>query len=123
MKKKNDVGHDAENLCLLDSLLISANQQLTSPEVAQKWRKQAEMAFFKEKWQKKTWKRKKKAIQDAQTYIRISTDQRQVPDVTGSGAKMALVGGSDVFLGKTLEKDMKMKKKDVGRSNLYQNIN
>ena len=82
------------------------------------------MAFFKEKWQKKTWKRKKKAIQDAQTYIRISTDQRQVPDVTGSGAKMAQVGGNGVFfLGKTLEKDMKMKKKDVGRSNLYQNIN
>ena len=39
MKKKNDVGHDAEDLGLLDSLLISANQQLTSPEVAQKWRK------------------------------------------------------------------------------------
>ena len=37
--KKNDVGHDAEDLGLLDSLLISANQQLTSPEVAQKWRK------------------------------------------------------------------------------------
>jgi hypothetical protein len=38
-ERKNDVGHDAENLRLLDSLLISANQQLTSPEVAQKWRK------------------------------------------------------------------------------------
>ena len=81
------------------------------------------MAFFKEKWQKKTWKRKKKAIKDAQTYIRISTDQRQVSDITGSGVKMAQVGGNSVFLGKTLEKDMKMKKKDVGRSNLYQNIN
>ena len=36
--KKNDVGHDAENLRLLESLLINANQELTSPEVAQKRR-------------------------------------------------------------------------------------
>ena len=80
------------------------------------------MAFFKEKWQKKTWKRKKKAIQDAQTYIRISTDQRQVPDVTGSGAKMAQVGVNGVFFGKTLEKNMKMKEKKMWGAVTYVRI-
>ena len=55
--------------------------------------------------------------------FRQSADQRQLPDAIASGAKMAQVGGNGVFFGKTLEKDMKMKKKDVGRSNLYQNIN
>ena len=48
------------------------------------------------------------------------TAQRKVPDVTGSGAwsgaKMAQVGENDIFWGKPVEKDMEMKKKDVGHS-------
>ena len=44
---------------------------------------------------------------DALKYNRMFTDLRQVSDVTGSGAKMAQVGGNGVFFGKTVEKDMK----------------
>ena len=41
-------GGDAGLLCLLDSLMISANYR-TSSQVAQKWRNLPEMAVFKEK--------------------------------------------------------------------------
>ena len=41
-------GGDVGLLCLLDSLMISANYR-TSSQVAQKWRNLPEMAVFKEK--------------------------------------------------------------------------
>ena len=43
----------------------------------------------------------KKKMWDTLTHIEMLTDQRKVPDVTGSGAgsgaKMAQVGGNGVF--------------------------
>ena len=44
----------------------------------------------------------------ALTYLRMLTDLRQVVDVTGSGAKMAQMGGNGVFF-ETVEKDMEIK--------------
>ena len=49
------------------------------------------------------------------------TDQRQVPDVTGSAAKMAQVGGDGVFCGKAVEKDMEMKSK-IWETYVYKNV-
>ena len=58
----------------------------------------------------------KKDVGHSYTYEML-TDQRKVPDVTGSGAgsgaKMAQVGGNGVFFGKTVEKDMKKKMWDA----------
>ena len=45
---KRNTEADAGLLCLLDSLMISANYR-TSLQVAQKWRNLPEMAVFKEK--------------------------------------------------------------------------
>ena len=61
----------------------------------------------------------KEKLRGAATYFRMSTDQRQVPDVTGSGAIMAKVGGNGVFRGKTVEKDMEMKKKKMWDALIY----
>jgi hypothetical protein len=52
--------------------------------------------FFLRKNLKKNWKCKRKYV-GALTYLRMLTDLRQVVDVTGSGAKMAEMGGNGVF--------------------------
>ena len=54
------------------------------------------MAFFCGKTLKKIGNVKKKYV-GALTYLRMLTDLRQVLDVTGSGAKMAQMGGNGVF--------------------------
>ena len=53
------------------------------------------------------------------SYANQLGEQRQVPDVTGSGAKMAQKGGNGVFWGKTVEKDMEMKKKLRGAATYF----
>ena len=40
-------------------------------------------------------------------------DLRQVPDFTGSGAKMAQVGQKDVFWEKNVKKHIEMKRKNM----------
>ena len=65
------------------------------------------MAFFCGKTLKKIGNVKKKYV-GALTYLRMLTDLRQVVDVTGSGAKMAQMGGNGVFF-ETVEKDMEIK--------------
>ena len=56
------------------------------------------MAFFCGKTLKKKLEMQKKKYVGALTYLRMLTDLRQVLDVTGSGAKMAQMGGNGVFL-------------------------
>ena len=46
--------------------------------------------------------------------FRQSADQRQLPDAIASGAKMAQVGGNDVFCLKIVEIHVAMKKKRCG---------
>ena len=47
----------------------------------------------------KRHRKEKEKMWDALTYIRMLTDLRQVPDVTGSGAKMAQVVEPDFHNG------------------------
>ena len=60
------------------------------------------------------------------TYIRILTDQRYVPDSSGSSAKMAQKWAEMAFffffLKKPLKKTWKSKKK-FGRTNVYEDVN
>ena len=51
---------------------------------------------------------KEKTMWDTVTYMRMLTDERQVPNIIGSGAKMAQVGGNGVFCVKTVEKHMEI---------------
>ena len=66
-----------------------------------KWQKQVEMAFLEKKPVKRHEKEKRSRC-GTPTSVGQSTDQRQLTDVIGSGAKLAQVGGK--------EKDMEMKK-------------
>ena len=63
--------------------------------------------FLRKNLKKKIGNAKKKYV-GALTYLRMLTDLRQVLDVTGSGAKMAQMGGNGVFF-ETVEKDMEIK--------------
>ena len=45
------------------------------------------------------------------SYANQLGDQRPVPEVLGSDAKWAQIGGNGVFRGETVEKDIEMKKK------------
>ena len=66
------------------------------------------IGFFLRKNLKKKLEMQKKKYVGALTYLRMLTDLRQVLDVTGSGAKMAQMGGNGVFF-ETVEKDMEIK--------------
>ena len=54
-------------------------------------------------------------LESIPSYANQLDEQRQVSDVTGSGAKMAQIGGHDVSLRKNYRKSHGNKKKDEGR--------
>ena len=71
------------------------------------------MAFLSKNSNKKDIEKKYGGRCGTPMSFRQSADQRQLPDVIASGAKMAQVGGKWRFLRKIVEKDMEMKKKTM----------